>query len=259
MTGSIYLAANGALAYQKRLDILSNNLANVNTVGFKQDKIRFQQFYLNELAKPDLQTPADSLTLQAPAYWFNLATHTDHSPGPLKETGNRFDLAINGDGFFCVQTPQGIQYTRRGDFSINAQGQMVTTEGWRVLGEGGEITIESKADIGDPQAHQFVVGDDGSISVDGKDVGKLRIVEFSNADMLQKVGDTYFRPNGANLGESEAEDYRISQGMLELSNVDAMKMMTELIEVHRGYESYQKIIRAVDEVNSKTINEVGKA
>ena len=259
MTGSIYMAANGALAYQTRLEILSNNLANVNTAGFKQDKSQFQQYYLNELTGPDLTASGDATTSQAPAFWFNLTTHTDHSSGPLKNTGNRFDLAIAGDGFFCVQTPQGIQYTRRGDFAINAQGLMVTREGWSVLGENGEITIESKLDISDPQYQEFMVGDEGSVSVDGKTVGRLRIVEFPNTDVLEKVGDTYFRPNGVNPGEIDAQDFMISQGMLELSNVDAVKMMTELIEVHRGYESYLKIIRAVDEVNSSAVNEVGKA
>jgi flagellar basal-body rod protein FlgG len=185
-------------------------------------------------------------------------TYTDLSPGPLKETSNRFDLSINGNGFFCVQTPRGIQYTRRGDFGISAVGTLVTQEGWPVLGESGEITIESEMEFSDPQKHEFIVGDQGNVAVDGNTVDKLRIVDFANANALIKVGDTYFRPRAATMTGTGARDYRISQGTLENSNVDAVKMMTELIEVHRGYESYQKIIRSVDEVNSKTINEVGK-
>lgn len=258
MTGSIYMAASGALAYQKRLEVVSNNLANVNTVGFKQDKSRFQKYFLSELSKNNLQTPTGEVASQAPSFWFRTSTYTDFTSGPLKETGNRFDLSITGDGFFCVRTPQGIQYTRRGDFGISAEGLMVTQEGWPVLGESGEITIESQADISDPQGHEFLVDDQGNVAVDGNTVDKLRIVEFSNAQLLEKAGDTYFRTRSANAGESEAQDYQIAQGMLEHSNVDAVKMMTELIEVLRGYESYQKIIRSVDEVNSQTIREVGK-
>jgi flagellar basal-body rod protein FlgG len=258
MTGEIYMAATGALAYEKRLGILSNNLANVNTVGFKQDKSRFQKYFLTELSQNKLNRAAGGKPSQASSFWFRMSTYTDLTPGPMRETGNRFDLAINGNGFFCVQTPRGIQYTRRGDFGINAEGTMVTQEGWPVLGEGGEITIESEADVSDPQRHEFIVDDQGNVAVDGNTVGKLRIVDFADADALKKIGDTYFRPRAATMAGTEATDYRISQGMLEHSNVNAVKMMTELIEVHRGYESYQKIIRSVDEVNSKTINEVGK-
>ena len=195
---------------------------------------------------------------QAQSFWHRINTYTDLRSGPIRETGNRFDLSINGKGFFCVQTPRGIQYTRRGDFGINAEGTMVTQEGWPVLGDGGEITIESEADFSDPQRHEFIVDDQGNVAVDGSTVGKLRIVDFETPDALMKVGGTYFRPRSDTMTGSEAGDYRISQGTLEHSNVNAVEMMTELIEVHRGYESYQKIIRAVDEVNKTTINEIGK-
>jgi flagellar basal-body rod protein FlgG len=252
------MAATGALAYQRRLEVVSNNLANVNTVGFKQDKSRFQKYFLTELSQNNLKTHAGGKPSQAPAFWFRMNTYTDLSPGPLKETGNRFDLSINGNGFFCVQTPRGIQYTRRGDFGISAEGTLVTQEGWPVLGDGGEITIESEADFSDPQRHEFIVDDQGDVAVDGNSVGKLRIVDFGSADAIIKVGDTYFRPRAATMTGNEATDYRISQGTLEHSNVNAVQTMTELIEVHRGFEAYQKIIRSVDEVNKTTITEVGK-
>jgi flagellar basal-body rod protein FlgG len=253
------MAASGALAYKKRLEVLANNLANANTVGFKQDRSMFRKFYESELSKNKLNAPANAVTLQAPSFWFQVTTKTDHSAGPLKETGNPFDMAINGKGFFCIQSPQGIQYTRRGDFSINAQGLLVTQEGWPVLGEGGEISIESQADMTDPDGHEFLVDEEGNVSVDGNTVDTLRIVEFPNTQMLQKVGDTHFAPAAANAAESKAEDFRITQGVVELSNVDAVRMMTEMIEVLRGYESYQKVIRSIDEVNSRAINDVGKS
>jgi flagellar basal-body rod protein FlgG len=258
MTGEIYMAANGALAYEQRLEILSNNLANANTVGYKQDSVRFQQYFMNELAQNDINASPGETISQAPAFWFRMNSYTDLSPGPTKETGSRYDLSINGNGFFCVQTPGGIQYTRRGDFGISADGNLVTKEGWPVLGDGGEITVESEADFSDRQQHEFLVDDQGNVAVDGRTVGKLRIVDFANPDNLIKAGDTYFRPRAATMDGTEATDYRVSQGTLEYSNVNAVKMMTELIEVHRGYESYQKIIRSVDQINSKSINDIGK-
>ena len=258
MTGSIYMAATGALAYQKRLEVLSNNLANVNTVGFKQDKSCFQTYCPSELSKNNLPKNSYSVVSQAPSFWIQVKTNTDLSSGPLKKTENRYDLGITGSGFFCVQTPQGLQYTRRGDFSINEEGLLATQEGWPVLGDGGEIVIESQADITDLDGHKFIVDEDGNVSVDGKIVDTLRIVDFQDAHRLEKVGDTFFAPSTPNIGETMATDFKISQGFVELSNVNAVKMMTELIEIIRGYESYQKVIRSIDDVNSKVINEVGK-
>ena len=259
MSGSIYMAATGALAYQHRVEILSNNIANVNTVGFKQDKTQFQQHYASALENNNLRTSANADASQAEEFWFELTTHTDHSSGPLKQTGNRFDLAITGKGFFCVETPDGIQYTRRGDFGIDVNGNLVTQEGWPVLGQGGEITVESQADFTDKDGHEILVHGDGTVEVDGNSAGKLRIVEFSEPQQLSKAGNTYFILDPGNAAESEATDYQISQGMIELSNVDAVRMMTELIETLRGYESYQKVIRSIDEVNSMAIKEVGRA
>ena len=258
MSGSIYMAAHGALAYEKRMEILSNNIANVNTVGFKQDQTQFQQYYASALGNNNPPASSTSDTSQAEEFWFAVSSHTDHSTGPLKKTGNRFDLAITGNGFFCIQTPDGIQYTRRGDFGIDANGNLVTQEGWPVVGEGGEIMVESQADFSDSEGHEFLVHEDGTVEVDGNSVGKLRIVEFSDPQKLTKVGNTNFTVGDNSGAETEATDYRISQGTVELSNVDAVRMMTELIETLRGYESYQKVIRSIDEVNAKSINEVGK-
>ena len=166
-------------------------------------------------------------------------------------------MAITGNGFFCIQTPDGIQYTRRGDFAMDPVGNLVTQEGWPVLGEGGEITVESQADFGDIDGHEILIHEDGTVEVDGNSVGKLRIVEFSDPQLLTKAGNTNFMTSSDTAAESPAANYRISQGMVELSNVDAVRMMTELIETLRGYESYQKVIRSIDEVNSSAINEVG--
>ncbi|UCD80767.1 MAG: flagellar basal-body rod protein FlgF [Desulfobacterales bacterium] len=254
MSGDIYLAAAGALACEKRLQIISNNLANANTVGFKMDQGYFKLFDTDDPTSQVVPN-ATNLESQAHLFWTNFNVYTDHSSGPLKKTGNDFDLALEGDGFFCVQTPDGVHYTRKGDFTLNAEGVLVTRNGWPVLGEGGEITVRS--DENPNQYAKFAVDEQGNVSVDGRQVDTLRIVNIAELNRLTKAGDTLFKPPAAGTGEGKAENFRVSQGFIELSNVDAVKMLTEMIEVLRGYESYQKVIQAADDANSKAINQVG--
>jgi flagellar basal-body rod protein FlgG len=256
MSGEIYMAAVGALAYEKRLQIISNNLANSNTVGYKQDQGQFKIFNLTDIQDGSIQNDAELDTSQAELFWNQFSVYTDYSAGSLKNTSNDLDLALVGKGFFCVQTPDGIHYTRKGDFTLNADGVLVTRNGWPVMGESGEISVDGQEN---PQLHKkFSVDEEGTISVDGNRMDSLRIVDFQPPYNLTKVGEALFKPADSGTAEIQAEDVRVSQGFLELSNVDAVKMMTEMIEVLRGYESYQKIIRSVDEVNSRAINEIGK-
>ena len=255
MSGSIYMAATGALAYEKRLQLLSNNLANVNTVGFKKDRGRFQAFSLSE-TNNNKELPFSSNRSQAPAYWMQYSSYTDFSSGEMKKTDSQFDLALTGKGFFCVETPDGVRYTRRGDFTVDKDEVLVTQEGWPVLGEGGEIQIKMAKPSEDKR--EFSVSEDGFVTVDGSQVDRLRIVDFSSSSALEKAGHNFYRAVNPNALEDMDEDFKVSQGFLELSNVDVVRMMTEMIEVLRGYESYQKTIRSIDDMNAKMINEVGR-
>lgn len=255
MSGDIYIAAAGALACEKRLQIISNNLANANTVGFKMDRGQVKQINPADLPSQSAQNPADLATSRAHLFWNNFSMYTDYSNGALKQTANDFDLALVGKGFFCVQTPDGVHYTRKGDFTLNSEGVLVTRNGSPVLGEGGEITIDGTAN---PQKYaKFAVDEQGNVVVDGRQVGRLRIVDFADTNLLSKAGDTLFKLPPAGAPEIEAEGAKVSQGFIELSNVDSVKMMTEMIEVLRGYESYQKIIQSADETYSQAINQVG--
>ena len=256
MSGEVYMAAVGALAYEKRLQIISNNLANSNTVGYKQDHGQFQIPAVSALSQESTQDIDELDITQADLFWNNFSVYTDYTSGSLKNTGNDFDLALAGKGFFCVQTPDGIHYTRKGDFTLNAEGVLVTRNGLPVMGESGEISVDGNEN---PLQHKkFSVDEEGNIFVDGNQVGSLRLVDFPQPYNFTKVGEALFKATDSGPGEIQAEDTRVSQGFIELSNVDAVKMMTEMIEVLRGYESYQKIIRSVDEVNSRAINEIGK-
>ena len=257
MSETMNVAASGALVQQMRLEVLSNNLANINTIGFKEDRVIFRAYL------PGSQEPIEGFTEMGsiPVSWENLnpglpsnfhvefeGTKTSFFPGQLKHTGNALDIALDGEGFFCVKTPEGVRYTRKGNFSLNTDGVLATQEGLPVLGNAGEIKIDGR---------NIAVDMEGNISVDGKKVDTLKIVDFSQPYALEKVGDSLFTPLDAGVNENTAEGVKVSQGFVELSNVDPVKVMTEMIEVLRAYESYQKIIRCVDETTSKAINEIG--
>ena len=255
MSGSIYMAATGAMAYEKRLQLLANNLANANTVGFKKDRGRFRAFELSEVANSQ-NLPVNRGEPQAAEYWMEYRSYTDFSTGGLKKTGSPFDLALSGNGFFCVQSPDGVLYTRRGDFTVNADDVLVTQEGWPVLGRGGEIDVKLAKPSKDKQ--EFSISEDGSVTVDGSQVERLRIVDFTQFHALEKAGNNYYRALQPRALEELDEGLQVNQGYLELSNVDTINMMTEMIEVLRGYESYQKMMRSVDDMNAKLINDVGR-
>lgn len=249
MSSEIYMAAAGALAFEKRLDAVANNLANVNTVGYKRDEVSFRT-YLLEASGEATAVDIRSMESDAPHFWIAVSGRTDLSPGPFQKTEGRFDLAVNGPGFFSVQAPEGVLYTRRGNFTLAADGTLVTTDGYPVLGDGGEIRLDRRA------AADFSVAEDGTVSVNGETLGRLRLVEFAPQD-LAKAGDGYFRA-APEAAETPAAQARVAQGFLEMSNVEAVRSMIELIEILRGYETFQRVMRSADETNSKSIAEVGR-
>ena len=239
-------------------NVVANNLANVNTSGYKKDICSFQMYNGYELANNSGYVGLEQDLSQANEFWIKMDASTDFSSGYIKNTGNKLDMAVLGEGFFSVQTPNGTRYTRNGEFSISEDGNLVTKDGFAVMGDGGEINVESKAGMTDSARHELAVDEEGYLSLDGKRVGQLRIVKFEDPSSLQKEGNSLFKTVTDGVGESEAEDFTVSQGFLEVSNVDAVRMMTEMIEILRGYESYQKVIRSIDEINARAINEVSQ-
>jgi flagellar basal-body rod protein FlgF len=256
MPGEIYMAAAAAMAYEKRLEVIANNLANVNTAGFKRDEVSFQAYLTSaegqaQAVQPPYQTPQ-----AGSSFWISYESRTDFSPGPLKMTGNPLDVALNGKGFFSVESPSGTVYTRRGNFTVSSEGALVTQEGWPVQGEGGgEVRIEGRN--GGPNGVEVSIGKDGTVQVNGRQVGRLNVEDFPQAGSLVRTEKGYFQTAGGAAGEP-VEDISVAQGYLEMANVDAVHGMVEMIEILRGYESYQRVIRAVDEVNAKSISEVGR-
>jgi len=242
LTQAMYAASAGAFKNQQRLDVLSNNLANINTPGFKQDKLVFR-------VPVGAEKEGDSHTdhLQGPSAAMARGAWTDFSQGVLRHTGNSLDLALDGKGFFCIQTPEGTRYTRNGSFTINGDGVLATKDGLPVLGKGGEIKIDGR---------NVSVDEEGNVSVDGNEVGTLKVVSVPQPASLKKMGNTLFASAGAD--EKEAEGFKIREGYIESSNVNAIRAMTEMIDISRSYESYQKTIQFLNDCTKKSISEVGR-
>lgn len=257
---AIYVAASGALVQEARLQVLSNNLANINTIGFKEDRAVFSNYFrddMNESAEDQngLLISEDLETLFPYRLSNNQVkfegTRTSFEQGQIRQTGNFLDFAISGKGFFCVESSDGdLKYTRKGNFTRNEEGSLVTQDGFVVLGHNGRgINVEGNI---------ISVDAEGNISVDGFEENRFKIVEFDDPHALVKTGDTLFTTANPLVSAREGENFQIQQGAIELSNVNPIKVMTDMIEVHRAFESYQKIIKAMDETVSGSLNEIGR-
>ena len=237
----------GALFQQLRLGVISNNLANVNTVGFKKDLAMYEPLGSEALTDEKVQEAIIAPDLEKFAANLPAKTVTNFEQGTVAHTGNKLDVALNGEGFFSIEAPDGTQYTRKGNFTINDQNELCTVDGFPVLGEGGRITLEST---------NLEIGEDGSIMENGDVVDKLKIVNFEEYSLIKK-GEGHFSPVNENVQEIEPENMFVQQGYLEQSNVNAVKMMTEMIDTLRGFESYQKAISTLNETTSLAVNKVG--
>lgn len=249
MKGAIYLASSGAMLNQRRLEILSNNLANITTTGFKRQTTAFQIIDSPEDMRQALASFSLGATSPAAPIWQRMDTRIDFSQGRMRKTGNPLDLALSGKGFFSIQTPEGVRYTRKGNFVLNADKELTTADGHAVLSERGPIRIDGS---------HVMVDEQGNLTVDGQPSGQLRIVAFDNDRNFQRLGGTLLSPPNGVDGGKRAEEVQVRQGYLESSNVEAVKTMVEMIDALRSYEAYQKTIRTLQETSSKAINEVGR-
>lgn len=240
MLRGLYVAAEGMAARQKAQDAIANNLANLNTTGFKADRPVFETVYERQLYRLQGRQSQPIGTLSTGALLREL--YTDLQPGALITTGNPLDVAIEGSGFFAVQTPQGIRYTRNGAFQLNAQGTLTTREGYPVLGINNQpIQVPRNAEV--------QIGENGAILANGARVGQLLVVE----------GTLLKDPDGFFVGAAQPmPNPRLVAGALEASNVNMVREMVTMIEVIRAYETHQKVIHAHDETLARAINELAK-
>jgi len=234
MDRSIFVALTGAMAQQKRLEVASYNISNADTTGYKKQANLFQATFTDALK----------------AYPVDDGIDLDMTQGSLRNTGNKFDLAIMGDGFFVIKTPQGERYTRQGDFTISPDGTLTTKEGFPVLGAGGEIQIIGKD-------KDIVVNGAGGISTKNMPKTMLSLVSFDKDTKFIKEGQFYTVTGGSVNKNPALGEIIVVQGNLEVSNVNAAKEMVNLIEIIRNYDSQSKMIQTLDEMTKKTINDIG--
>lgn len=255
MLRGLYITMNSLNVQQAKLNGISNNLANQSTAGYKRNTMVDSQF--SEALHLALENQGPGARRQAigAGSLGNLIAqvHINYSPGPLIETVNPTDLALEGTGFFVVENEEGEPlYTRDGSFQVNADGILVNNEGYPVLGEGGPITLEGTE-------HLMIKGD-GTILVgqgeEAEEIDRLQIVEFADPSLIRKTDGNYFEDPAETA--AAATDTTVVQGWLEKSNVDPIQEMVNIIPVARIYESSQKLVQINDELLDKAINQVGR-
>lgn len=348
MIRGLYISASSAVAETKRIDVIANNIANVNTTGYKKDVMITENFpeilisKINGRLDRDLlgrrasaagitgENGGQTYTATTPAGYFNVETPqgisrsrsiafrvneegylvttqgnyilgqngrintggaevtidaagqvlaggtavdrlkisnplnvlghlsygirssevmTNYEQGQLHPTGNSFDLALRGKGFFCIETPEGERYTRSGDFTKDAEGYLVTKEGYKVLGEAGYINI---------QGGSITINEKGEVYSGSELLDKLKLADFSDYDVLRKEGNGLIRIEEGVEAEPAAAAGMVQQGFLESSNVNSVKEMVQLMTMMRSYEANQKLIKIHDELIGKAVTEIAR-
>lgn len=251
MENALLVGLSRQVALRRELDVIANNIANINTTGFKGESMMFEQ-YLDPTARHEY-FPGNDRRI---AFVMDRATLQDFTQGPLQRTEAPLDVAIDGPGFFAVQTPNGERFTRAGNFHLNPQGQLVNNNGHLVLGQGGPIVFE-------PTDTNIAIAADGTISATNGagqigDRGKLRMVAFANPTQLTQQGDGLWSvPNGL-TPQVAAVTTRAVQGALEKSNVQAVKEMNRMLEVTRAYTNIVNMQSRTDELRRKAIEKLAE-
>jgi len=248
MIKGLFDSALGLIPLQKRLEVIANNLANVNTTGFKRDDAFTNQLIsASSLFRDGTTAPTDK-DLQE-------KTFTDFSQGALQQTHSPLDLALNGQGFFAVQTQNGVMLTRDGSFSLSTDGTLVNRDGDPVMGVGGPIRI---SDAQQTQASQLVIQRDGEVKAGDKVYGQIQVVEPADLSNLSKAGGNLFSlKDGGTLQQVNPSDTQVVQGYIEGSNVNPIDEMVAMIQLQSNFESGQKAIQSQDETLSQA-NQVGQ-
>ncbi|MFH0810158.1 MAG: flagellar basal-body rod protein FlgF [Pseudomonadota bacterium] len=252
MDTGVISAAFGALSQERNLEVIANNLANADTTGFKRDRARFADFLHPATDRQPLPDPARGGPAIVPvgfgANWSAsrvrmTGAETDLLQGSTQQTGNTLDLAIEGSGFFRLQTPQGIRYTRRGNFTLDRNRLLVSQEGYPVLD-----TNNQKITLGEGTA---VIASDGTIGVGGQTAGKIGLAQFPQGARLEKMGDAMFAASGDPGAPSLP--YEMRQGSLENSNVSSIEEMVGMLDALRRYEAHQRVLQAYGQMDARSV------
>ncbi|MHC4269167.1 MAG: flagellar basal-body rod protein FlgF [Planctomycetota bacterium] len=233
MIDGIELAALGLDAYANVQEVIAKNLANANTVGYKKDIISFKQ----------VLTQTDDIETSTVQTNFGI----DHSKGNLTFTGNPLDITVDGDGFFTLETDNGIRYTRNGQFQLSNTGEIVTATGAKLLGQSGPIQIP-------PGGIEILVDSKGNVKVDGNNIGTLMITNFTDLTSLVSTGDSSFTAPIESINENNDIDIKVAQGYLESSNVDIVIELVDMIANMRSYEASNNVIKSFSDLLERLIS-----
>ncbi len=241
MLRSLYIAGTGMLVQRKKMDVITNNITNAETAGYKKDTLLARSF--GDL----LITRMNDNQYIGP---LNTGVHTDEvitdfTQGNMEQTEMLTDLALQGQGYFTVSTPRGERYTRDGSFAVSSNGYLMTSEGFPVLGNNGPVYVGNG---------EFGIDEKGNVSVNGKTTDRLRIVSFANPAALRKEGGGLY----AGAGAVRDDTTTVKQGFIESSNVDIAEEMIKMIEVSRSYDTNQRMVKMIDESLGKAVNDVGR-
>ncbi len=276
---NIWVPLSGQVAQQQKVETIANNVANANTVGFKKDQLVFKE-HLTALTKgvDDIDIPRKEFS---PADFYHTqgaensmvsvdGSYTIFEQGQLQPTSNPLDVALQGEGFMEVITPNGVRFTRKGNFSINRDGELVTDQGFKVLTAVAGVPAGTRdpASVSYPSPENRVVRiptdakvtitREGDVITKDGPIAKISVVEFADKHALRKEGSSLFiTPDENNVIRDDVKTI-VHQGFLEGSNVNAIEEMSELIKAHRHFESIQKAINAYDSISGKAANDIGK-
>ena len=242
MVKGLYTACDGMKAILRKQEVISNNLANVNTTGFKKSEL-FARTYLSQVRNDQQQLFVnDEHTIDEVV--------TDYTPGPMVATGNSLDVAIQGKSFFTVIQPDNtVRYTRSGSFTIDSNGQLATLHGEKIMGETGK-----PIDVG---GKSVTISENGEVLVDGRMVDKVKLTQFSEPSFLVKQGYNLYDKSDK-TEEVKPDGFKLYQGHLEGSNVNPIEMMVKMISGMRNYEADSRSMQSEDETLNKAVNEVGR-
>jgi flagellar basal-body rod protein FlgF len=248
MDNTLYVGLSRQITLQRALDITANNIANSDTAGFKVESL---------MLRNDPETPASAPATEPINYVLDNGVARNYGQGSLEQTGNPLDVAIEGPGFFTVQTANGLRYTRDGRFTVDATGKITDKQGDTVLDSSGSpITV-------DPQNGQIAIAKDGTISQSTPtgqtaQVGKMGVVRFTDLTALTKEGDNLYQAAGGQT-PTAAPDAQIHQAMVEKSNVQSVAEITHLIAITRAYERVTQMMSQTQDLSESAVQRLGKA
>ncbi|MEI6730988.1 MAG: flagellar hook-basal body complex protein, partial [Pseudomonadota bacterium] len=233
-----YLALSKEIGIFRDMEVTSNDLANMTSTAYHDSKLLFKDFLVEGNKKEGKVAFAN-----------DIATYRNTEQGTMQTTGNPLDVAISGKGYFAIQTPLGERYTRNGNFKTDSTGNLVTSDGYPVLDETGQKIIFDEAD------KVIEIRDNGSVNVDNAERAKLKVVEFDNEQLLQRVGNSFYK---SDVAPKDAENFTLASGMLERSNVQPFNSLTHLMYVSRSASDTANFISTVHALKRKASDTLAK-